>query len=276
MKEKQFRLVLAFGLASFVVSAAEAEVGDEIRFCDDCPVFVEVPAPPEDLRQIRYVAKFELTWKDYLKSVTGGDCTMPKNLSYQLAPEPEIIERMSIDWTVGDLNIHQIQCFANWVGRHTDLKIDLPETEEWKWFARAGTEGRYPWGDEANKEMAMVRGTKSFSIHGFSYGLMFDRDGPYPEGGPVGQFAPNNFGLFDIIGNHAELSKSAVDTHAYFKTKGLEAPQFKGRLSYPVLGGSYMNKIEDARIDRVKWSFSSPEGEIVTSVAVRLIAYSDR
>ncbi|GAA0468866.1 hypothetical protein GCM10009096_07230 [Parasphingorhabdus litoris] len=277
MISKLHKVVSFIGLAFSGSSVANADAGNEIRFCEKCPIFVEVPSPPIEFRQIKYVAKYELMWKDYLQSVTDGNCTMPKNLRYSLEADPATIERMSINWTLGDLDIHQMHCFADWVESHTDLKIDLPETEEWMWFARAEATSKYPWVDEADKEKAMVNGTKSHSRNAFDYGLRFDyENGPYPEGGPVGQFPPNKFGLYDIIGNHAEITKSTIDAYDYFKEKGLDAPAFRGRLTYPVLGGSFMTKIEDANIDNIKWSLSSFEGAIVTSTAVRLVAYSDR
>ena len=58
---------------------------------------------------------------------------------------------------------------------------------EYEYAARAGTQTAYPWGDEIGKNNADCNGCGS------------EWDNRQPA--PVGSFAPNQFGLYDMVGN---------------------------------------------------------------------------
>lgn len=83
--------------------------------------------------------------------------------------------------------------FIGWLNDRCGFSDDDPtryrmlSEAEWEYVARAGSETRYAWGDEIGTNNANCRGSGSkWSGESMS---------------PVGRFAPNSFGLYDMHGN---------------------------------------------------------------------------
>jgi formylglycine-generating enzyme required for sulfatase activity len=85
------------------------------------------------------------------------------------------------------------RAYVQWLSRKTGQPYRLLSEAEWEYTARAGSQTRYPWGDQPDHEHA-------------HYGV------GYPDGAasgaqrwksaaPVGMFAPNSFGVHDLHGN---------------------------------------------------------------------------
>ena len=83
---------------------------------------------------------------------------------------------------------HDAQDFIGWLNKKEGTRgYRLPSEAEWEYAARAGTTTRYSWGNVIGRNRANCDGC----------GSRWDNKRP----APVGSFAANGFGLFDMHGN---------------------------------------------------------------------------
>jgi formylglycine-generating enzyme required for sulfatase activity len=96
-----------------------------------------------------------------------------------------------------NVNVYDASAFAKWLSRRTGVRHRLPTETEWEYAARAGTVTAYPWGDAIGSGLANCSGC----------GSRWDDE----QTAPVGSFAPNAWGLHDMVGNVAEWTCSMRD-----------------------------------------------------------------
>ena len=106
------------------------------------------------------------------------------------------------------------KAYAEWCGKR------LPTEAEWEFAARGGLEGKmHPWGDDLDT----TRANYWFS------------EGPRP----VGSYAPNAHGLYDMVGNIAEWVADYFDED-YYRVSPRENPAgpAEGKF-YAIRGGGW-------------------------------------
>ncbi len=103
--------------------------------------------------------------------------------------------------------------FAAWLSQKSGKTFKLPTEAEWEYAARAGTKTARYWGDDNAslcRHANIADRTAKVAFSGFTWAYDGCDDG-YKVSAPVGRFAPNRFGLYDMLGNVWEWTASPYD-----------------------------------------------------------------
>ena len=130
------------------------------------------------------------------------------------------------DDPVVNVTWHDAVAMANWLCKQEGKKYRLPTEAEWEYACRAGTRTRYHSGDHPASLLKVANvfdaATKPNWRQWAQYALA-GHDG-FEFTAPVGSFAPNSFGLYDMHGNVWEW---CADWHSdtYYAQSPVEDPQ---------------------------------------------------
>jgi len=211
VKELSYRLTDVSALTAAAERALKP--GDPIKECTGCPVMVVVPEgkfmmgsakndaghwddeePRHEVAIARSfaVSRYEVTFDEWDACVAHGDC--PRGVS-------------ASDWGRGrqpviNVSWDNAKRYVTWLSRITGKPYRLLSEAEWEYAARAGSDKAYSWGDEIKLDgKAMANCDRCGS----------EWDGKQTS--PVGSFAPNAFGLYDMHGNVWEWVEDCYQGH---------------------------------------------------------------
>jgi formylglycine-generating enzyme required for sulfatase activity len=149
-----------------------------------------------------YIDKYEVTNADYAKFVQATGARAPWHWPEGKVPKGE--ERLP----VYNVNWYEANEFCKWSGKR------LPTEAEWEKAARGGLDRqRYSWGDKEVDTRAELNKLQQISARNNNtpFPAAINRDGAMP----VGSFAPNGYGLYDMIGNVIEWTNDWYDINYY-------------------------------------------------------------
>jgi formylglycine-generating enzyme len=98
-----------------------------------------------------------------------------------------------MDHPVTCICFHDVLAYCKWAN------VRLPTLDEWEVATRAGSRGHYFWGSQRKKLIDYAN-----VWHGINH-LVADTADPWLRTSPVGTYAPNPWGLYDVYGNIFEF-----------------------------------------------------------------------
>ncbi len=248
-------------------SVAAAKTTGAWRDCADCPELVRISAgsftfgsssdayehdvdsgetPPLNvtIRQPFALGRFEITRHEFAQFVTAtgrpvASCAVP--------PAAPAAPQTCMDLTT-------IQAYLHWLSQRSGRRYRLPSESEWEYAARAGSSGARPWSARDSHEGVSISRACDFANVYDVAALNSKLTQPwarctdhYAGLAPVGSFAANKFGVYDMLGNAREMTADCF-TNSY---KGRPADERTWRWAdcslQAVRGGSWLSRPRMAR-----------------------------
>ncbi len=250
------------------LAAAPSPAAETFRDCSDCPEMIVVPAGtfkmgsppgvmnenegpqhPVTIRKPFAVGIHAVTFDQWEACVAAGGCNgySPPSEGWGKGNRPVI----AVNW-------HDAKAYVRWLndmlrsleapeaGADADANTDaaakaakpgpyrLLSEAEWEYAARAGTTTAYYWGESRSKGRANCDGC----------GSEWDNT----QTAPVGSFAPNAFGLYDMAGNVLQWTEDCYH-ETYANAPGDGSP-WMGRIcdTRMMRGGSWFNSTYYIRV----------------------------
>jgi formylglycine-generating enzyme required for sulfatase activity len=269
----------------FAMSIASAEPMADWRDCADCPQMVRIPTGSfvmgvgsadahagvgrAELSSVVVkidrpfaLGRTEVTRREYLLFVadSGYDGTGPCitwseklgrfNADRDRGPSnPGRPQTIQDDHPAACVSWADAKAYVAWLTDRTGKPYRLPSEAEWEYATRAGSGGVYPWGDAATDacEFANLYDQSAHESYELGWSAVQCRDG-YPDVAPVAAFAPNAFGLYDMIGNLAEWVEDCYTDSYVGRPSDGRAWVWTGGCSQRVVrGASWTSPAEHAR-----------------------------
>jgi sulfatase modifying factor 1 len=177
-----------------------------------------------------YIDKYEVTNAQYKKFMDATGQKAPPNWNnsgYNATNQPVV----GVTW-------NDAKAYADWAGER------LPTEAEWEKSARGGLVGKkYPWGDTLTYDDANYSGTGGKDIWSIT--------------SPVGSFAPNGYGLYDMAGNAWEWCADWYGNN-YYGSSPKSNPTGPASGSYRVLRGGSWNDSDDRDLRTASRGYLAP------------------
>jgi len=135
----------------------------------------EKPLHPVTVKEF-FIGRHEVTFAAYDAFAKATGRPLPDDAGWGRGSRPVI----NVSWD-------DARAFAAWLSEKSRRTFRLPTEAEWEYAARAGTDSGYWWGNAIGSGNANCNGC----------GSRWDN----LSTAPVGSFAPNSFGLYDMLGN---------------------------------------------------------------------------
>jgi len=301
--------IAVLGLAVPAAAApSRLAAGAHFRDCVGCPEMIVVPAgnfiigSPADetgrrddegpqvpirITQPFAVARTEVTRRQYqafLRAThrpVSGNCMTDRRKPGTWAFDPQTNFRdpgfaQTDEHPAACITWHDAKAYVAWLNARTGGGYRLLSEAEWEYVARAGSTTAYPWGASIDRGCTHMNGFDQVIVarKGDLYKaepVPFAKcsDG-YLNTSPVGSFAANAFGVYDMIGNLSEwVEDCATQSYAAMKPDGTAAGADCAK--HMVRGGSWGTQPRQLRsAERIRYSPTDVDDSIGIRVAKTL------
>ena len=179
--------------------------------------------------------------------------------------------KASPDSPVMHVSVRDAEAYAAWLSEQTGEHYRLPSEAEFEYALRAGTQGRYPWGNASTppEQLGNFTGGLDVSPSGRRWNNAFVGYGDdYWGPAPAGSFKPNAWGVQDMAGNlsewvadcwHASYRRAPADGAAWYN------PGCRQRL---VRGSNWANSPEQTR---AAWRWAQDSDVTSARIGFRLV-----
>jgi formylglycine-generating enzyme required for sulfatase activity len=168
------------------------------------------------------------------------------------------------------VSVRDAEAYAAWLAEQTGQSYRLPSEAEQEYALRAGTQGRYPWGNGVPPpRFGNLTGGNDTSPSGRNWNNAFVAYGDgYWGPAPAGGYAANAWGLYDLGSNvsewvsdcwHASYRRAPSDGASWFN------PGCRSRV---VRGGSWASSPEQTR---AAWRSASDSDMTNARVGFRVV-----
>jgi len=153
--------------------------------------YTEEAKHPVCIDQGFWMSKYEITNAQFRKMVSSHDSKAYGGHSLNEPKQPAVF----VSWD-------EATEYAQWLSDRSAYTFRLPTEAEWEYAARGNTSTARYWGDNADAACRYANVADNMAKDEFSWGWIHHncRD-EYAVSSPVGQFKPNAFGLYDMLGS---------------------------------------------------------------------------
>lgn len=256
-----FKMSLIAILALFLTTAFSnpnektelSELGVEFTDCGDCPPMITVPegeysmgmppvfqGRPYDKGEMRRIVierafalgKFEVTFDQWAVCVKDGRCEELDDRGWGRGDRPVI----NVSW-------RQAVKYTKWLSKKTKKTYRLPSEAEWEYAGRAGAGRARFFGVDLERvcEYGNVYDESAKVELEYGWEALPCQDA-FVDTAPVGSFLPNEFGLYDMLGNVWEWTADCL-SDTFRPTNGVSRDAVvRGDCSQRAFrGGSWLN-----------------------------------
>jgi formylglycine-generating enzyme required for sulfatase activity len=258
--------------------------GEVFRDCPTCPLMKALPAgrfaqgagdseaAATSLEKPKHAVNIGYPFGMGVYEVTVGEfrefaeATQHKSTGCQMY-DGSWQERPELGWSnVGypQTATHPVVCvswreareYADWLSQRTGQRYRLPTESEWEYAARAGSTASRPWSNNVEAACNSANVADQTAAQQYPGWKVHPCTDGYVYSSPVGSFQPNDFGLYDTLGNvfewvedcwHADYNGAPSNGSAWLTTECTQRDMRGGSwfTAAPLVSVSARNRFAD-------------------------------